>query len=81
MFCLQWFQGWTAEGYQRFDVLYSMVRADCARETRTGFEDELRRMVAEENSRKSQTKQNEEYNGKEIQYLSLMISMMLWWVE
>jgi hypothetical protein len=65
------FQGWTAEGYHKFDILYNMVRVDCARETRTGFEDEWsRRIVAEENSRKRQTKQNEDDNGEEIQYLS-----------
>jgi hypothetical protein len=34
------FQGWTAEGYQKFDILYNMVRANRARETRTGFKDE-----------------------------------------
>jgi hypothetical protein len=25
------FQGWTAEGYEQYDVLYTLVRADCAK--------------------------------------------------
>jgi hypothetical protein len=38
------FQGWTVEGYQRFDNIYNMVKADQAKDTRSGFEEELKRM-------------------------------------
>jgi hypothetical protein len=42
------FQGWTAEGYQRFDVIYIMVKADRAKDTRSGFKEELKRMVMDD---------------------------------
>jgi hypothetical protein len=48
------FQGWTAEGHKRFDVIYNMVKADRVKDTRSAFEEELKRMVMEEYSKKRQ---------------------------
>jgi hypothetical protein len=50
------FQGWTAEGYERFDVIYNMVKADWAKDTRSAFEEELKQMVMEEYSKKGKPK-------------------------
>jgi hypothetical protein len=50
------FQGWIAEGYKRFDVIYNMVKADRAKDTRSAFEEELKRMVMEEYSKKGKPK-------------------------
>jgi hypothetical protein len=58
------FQGWTAEGYQRFDVIYNMVKDDRAKDTRSGFKEELKRMVMEEYSKKRQAKKD----GDEVVY-------------
>jgi hypothetical protein len=60
------FQGWTAEGYKRFDVIYSMVKADRAKDTRSGFEEELKQMVMEEYSKKRQAKKDDEEDGDEV---------------
>jgi hypothetical protein len=64
------FQGWTAEGYHRFDVIYNMVKADRAKDTRSGFEEELKRMVMEEYSKKRQAKKDDEEDGDEVVYLA-----------
>jgi hypothetical protein len=62
------FQGWTAEGYKRFDVIYNMVKADRAKDTRSAFEEELKRMVMEEYSKKRQAKKDDEEDGDEVVY-------------
>jgi hypothetical protein len=54
------FQGWTAEGYQRLEVIYNMVKADWAKDTRSGFKEELKRMVMEEYSKKRPAKKDDE---------------------
>jgi hypothetical protein len=63
------FQGRTVEGYQRFDVIYNMVKADRAMDTRSSFEEELKRMVMEEYSKKRQAKKDDEDDGDEVVYL------------
>jgi hypothetical protein len=60
------FQGWTAEGYKRFDVIYNMVKADRAKDTRSAFEEELKLMVMEEYSKKRQAKKDDEEDGDEV---------------
>jgi hypothetical protein len=62
------FQGWTAEGYKRFDVIYNMVKADRGKDTRSAFEEELKRMVMEEYSKKRQAKKDDEEDGDEVVY-------------
>jgi hypothetical protein len=62
------FQGWTAEGYQRFDVIYNLVKADRAKDTRSGFEEELKQMVMEEYSKKRQAKKDDDEDGDEVVY-------------
>jgi hypothetical protein len=64
------FQGWTAEGYQRFDVIYNCVKADRASATRISFEEELKNLMMEEHSRKKQGKQNDVDDGEEVTYPS-----------
>jgi hypothetical protein len=62
--------GHSGEGYQRFDVIYNMVKADRAKDTRSGFKEELKRMVMEEYSKKRQAKKDDEEDGDEAVYLA-----------
>jgi hypothetical protein len=71
------FQGWTAEGYQRFDVIYNMVKADQAKDTRSGFKEELKRMVMEEYSKKRQAKKVDEEDVEMRLFIRRMILTML----
>jgi hypothetical protein len=64
------FQGWTAEGYKQFDVLYTMVRADHAQASRNSFKEELKRMMMEEFSRKRQAKADDLDDGEAVVYPS-----------
>jgi hypothetical protein len=54
--------------YQRFDVIYNMVKADRVKEARSSFKEELERMVMEEYSLKRQAKKDDEDGGEEVAY-------------
>jgi hypothetical protein len=64
------FQGWTVEGYQRFDALYNLVKTDRAKYSRCHFEESLRNILQEENARKRQIAAEEEDDGEEVVYPS-----------
>jgi hypothetical protein len=64
------FQGWSIDGYKRFDELHKMVKADRARPERTVFEEEMkdhfaRRLAARQNKRKKKP-ENEESDEEEF---------------
>lgn len=62
------FQGWSVEGYERFNELHRLVKHDRAKKTREEFEDRLRAILAEENSKRRKTKIEEEDDGEEVVY-------------
>ena len=62
------FQGWSAEGYERFDALHKMVKADRAKTSRCRFEEMLKKMLMEENSGKRQRPVEEEDDGEDVVY-------------
>lgn len=62
------FQGWSVEGYERFNELHKLVRVDRANRTRVKFEEKLREILAEENSNRRKTKISEEDDGEEVTY-------------
>ena len=62
------FQGWSAEGYERFNELHSLVKHDRARRTREVFEEKLRAVLAEENSKIRKARIDEEDDGEEVVY-------------
>jgi hypothetical protein len=62
------FQGWSVEGYERFNELHRLVKHDRAKKTREDFEDRLRAILAEENSKRRKTKIDEEDDGEEVVY-------------
>lgn len=65
------FQGWTVEGYKRFDELYSMVKNDRAKRTRTEFEEQLQKIIEEEEATKRQAKEEQHGDdGEEVAYPS-----------
>jgi hypothetical protein len=47
-----------------------MVKADRAKDTRSGFKEELKWMVMEEYSKKRQAKKDDEEDGDEVVYLA-----------
>jgi hypothetical protein len=47
-----------------------MVKADWAKDIRSGFEEELKRMVMEEYSKKRQAKKDDNKDGEEVVYLA-----------
>jgi hypothetical protein len=64
------FQGWTQEGYKRFDELYGIVKADRLKQSRLGFEEKLRKIIEEEEANKRQTNEAEEIDEGEVTYPS-----------
>lgn len=62
------FQGWSVEGYERFNELHKLVKHDRARTTREEFEDKLQSILAEENSKRRKAKIDEEDDGEEVVY-------------
>ena len=62
------FQGWSVEGYERFNDLHRFVRHDRQRKTREDFEDRLRAILAEENSKVRKPRIDEEDDGEEVVY-------------
>ena len=62
------FQGWSVEGYERFNELHRLVKQDRAKLSREAFEDKLRAILAEENSRVRKRKVDEEDDGEEVVY-------------
>ena len=61
------FQGWSTDGYARFDALYNLVKLDRAKLTRTAFEENLKSDFEEEfakkPSRPSLSKDDEDDSG------------------
>ena len=62
------FQGWSVEGYDRFNQLHGLVKHDRGKKTREVFEDNLRAILAEENSKKRKLKIDEVDDGEEVVY-------------
>lgn len=62
------FQGWSVQGYERFNELHKLVKHDRARTTREEFEEKLRSILAEENSKRRKAKIDEEDDGEEVVY-------------
>jgi hypothetical protein len=62
------FQGWSVEGYERFDVLHKLVLADRAKQSRCRFEEMLKNILMEENTKKRQRPEEEEDDGGEVVY-------------
>jgi hypothetical protein len=46
------FQGWSMDGYKRFDELHKLVKEDRAKLSRTAFEEELKHQLEEEFAKK-----------------------------
>lgn len=62
------FQGWTVEGYERFDALHKLVRVDRAKKSRHEFEERLKEVLLQENSKKRKAKMDDEDDGEEVVY-------------
>lgn len=62
------FQGWSVEGYERFNELHRLVRQDREKKKREEFEDRLRAILAEENSKRRKTKIEEDDDGEDVVY-------------
>jgi hypothetical protein len=61
------FQGWSKEGYDRFDELHGLVMTDRAKSTRLEFEKELREQLESEYSSKRRQKATENLDeGEDI---------------
>jgi hypothetical protein len=60
------FQGWTMEGYQRFNDLYDMVKYDRVSPGRKFYETTLRSLVADENTKQRPSRVVEEDDGEVI---------------
>jgi hypothetical protein len=62
------FQGWTMEGYQRFDELYNGVKADCMTEERDYYKETLKALVAQNNAKERPSRLAEESGDGEAIY-------------
>jgi hypothetical protein len=55
------FQGWTMEGYQRFDELCNAVKVDCMAEGRDYYKETLKALVAQNNTKERPSRLAEYY--------------------
>jgi hypothetical protein len=62
------FQGWTMEGYQRFDELYNAVKADRVSGGRVYYQETLKSLVAQDNTKERPTRMVEDGGDGEVIY-------------
>jgi hypothetical protein len=62
------FQGWTLEGYQCFDELYNAVKADRVSGGRGYYEETLKSLVAQDNTKERPTRMVEDGGDGEVIY-------------
>jgi hypothetical protein len=62
------FQGWTMEGYERFDELYNAVKADCIAEGREYYKETLKALVAQGNTKERPSRLAEDAGDGEVIY-------------
>jgi hypothetical protein len=62
------FQGWTMEGYQCFDELYNAVKADRVSEGRVYYEETLKSLVAQDNTKERPSRMVEDGGDGEVIY-------------
>jgi hypothetical protein len=62
------FQGWTMQGYQRFDELYHLVKLDRVSPSRVDFENSLRSLIADTYAQKKHASPQEEEDDGELTY-------------